>query len=108
MFLLVPAYPGCPGSKAVKRSLWSLIIRATFQNTSQFLLFSRYRHLLQTLLNLHTHSADSDCIISISLSCFHMLHVQGLRTDGFTDEWLSSTATADHIGKQCTFLELSF
>ena len=21
MFLLVPAYPGCPGSKAVKRSL---------------------------------------------------------------------------------------
>jgi len=23
MFLLVPAYPGCPGSKAVKRSLFS-------------------------------------------------------------------------------------
>ena len=22
MFLLVPAYPGCPGSKAVKRSLY--------------------------------------------------------------------------------------
>jgi len=26
MFLLVPAYPGCPGSKAVKRSLLSLYI----------------------------------------------------------------------------------
>jgi len=25
MFLLVPAYPGCPGSKAVKRSLLSAI-----------------------------------------------------------------------------------
>ena len=24
MFLLVPAYPGCPGSKAVKRSLFNL------------------------------------------------------------------------------------
>jgi len=27
MFLLVPAYPGCPGSKAVKRSLLLLISR---------------------------------------------------------------------------------
>ena len=26
MFLLVPAYPGCPGSKAVKRSLLSVSI----------------------------------------------------------------------------------
>jgi len=26
MFLLVPAYPGCPGSKAVKRSLVVLLI----------------------------------------------------------------------------------
>ena len=25
MFLLVPAYPGCPGSKAVKRSLLLLL-----------------------------------------------------------------------------------
>jgi len=26
MFLLVPAYPGCPGSKAVKRSLLLLLL----------------------------------------------------------------------------------
>ena len=26
MFLLVPAYPGCPGSKAVKRSLLLFIM----------------------------------------------------------------------------------
>jgi len=26
MFLLVPAYPGCPGSKAVKRSLLLLLV----------------------------------------------------------------------------------
>ena len=30
MFLLVPAYPGCPGSKAVKRSLLLLLMRVTF------------------------------------------------------------------------------
>jgi len=28
MFLLVPAYPGCPGSKAVKRSLLLLLYTA--------------------------------------------------------------------------------
>jgi len=28
MFLLVPAYPGCPGSKAVKRSLLLLLYPA--------------------------------------------------------------------------------
>ena len=28
MFLLVPAYPGCPGSKAVKRSLYVMEIKA--------------------------------------------------------------------------------
>ena len=35
MFLLVPAYPGCPGSKAVKRSLLLLLLllnRPTGQN----------------------------------------------------------------------------
>jgi len=26
MFILVPAYPGCPGSKAVKRSLLLLLL----------------------------------------------------------------------------------
>ena len=26
MFLLVPAYPGCPGSKAVKRSLFVVVV----------------------------------------------------------------------------------
>ena len=26
MFLLVPAYPGCPGSKAVKRSLLFVVV----------------------------------------------------------------------------------
>jgi len=30
MFLLVPAYPGCPGSKAVKRSLLSLLLFINF------------------------------------------------------------------------------
>jgi len=30
MFLLVPAYPGCPGSKAVKRSLLLLLLSGEF------------------------------------------------------------------------------
>ena len=30
MFLLVPAYPGCPGSKAVKRSLLLFISKLVF------------------------------------------------------------------------------
>jgi len=30
MFLLAPAYPGCPGSKAVKRSLLLLLIPRKF------------------------------------------------------------------------------
>ena len=32
MFLLVPAYPGCPGSKAVKRSLLLLLLYILFEN----------------------------------------------------------------------------
>jgi len=39
MFLLVPAYPGCPGSKAVKRSLLLL------------------QHNIQNMLNLQTCNA---------------------------------------------------
>jgi len=32
MFLLVPAYPGCPGSKAVKRSLLLLLLLTVRKN----------------------------------------------------------------------------
>ena len=32
MFLLVPAYPGCPGSKAVKRSLLLLLYVVSFDS----------------------------------------------------------------------------
>ena len=38
MFLLVPAYPGCPGSKAVKRSLLLLLL---------LLLTGSYSHITQ-------------------------------------------------------------
>ena len=30
MFLLVPAYPGCPGSKAVKRSVVVVVVSQEF------------------------------------------------------------------------------
>ena len=59
MFLLVPAYPGCPGSKAVKRSLCCCCCRArsmlTFPAaghhrplTGTKLYCWRQRHMLQT------------------------------------------------------------
>ena len=35
MFLLVPAYPGCPGSKAVKRSLLLLLCGTTRVSQNQ-------------------------------------------------------------------------
>jgi len=39
MFLLVPAYPGCPGSKAVKRSLLSasVFLREVCRRSMNFL-----------------------------------------------------------------------
>ena len=33
MFPLVPAYPGCPGSKAVKRSLLLLLLMQPVEDT---------------------------------------------------------------------------
>jgi len=42
MFLLVPAYPGCPGSKAVKRSLLLLLlllVRYDFNRLAVYLSF---------------------------------------------------------------------
>ena len=39
MFLLVPAYPGCPGSKAVKRSLLLLLLMVDSVAFSAFTLF---------------------------------------------------------------------
>ena len=42
MFLLVPAYPGCPGSKAVKRSL-SLLPKVIAWSSSEILL-EAYQH----------------------------------------------------------------
>ena len=39
MFLLVPAYPGCPGSKAVKRSLllaWLLFLQCSHKKAFPF------------------------------------------------------------------------
>jgi len=41
MFLLVPAYPGCPGSKAVKRSLlcWHCLQLSTYQHVIVYTAF---------------------------------------------------------------------
>jgi len=51
MFLLVPAYPGCPGSKAVKRSLlWCL---GTYGSSVGSLFnFARWLFFLDMLLFL--------------------------------------------------------
>ena len=41
MFLLVPAYPGCPGSKAVKRSLLSSLLYVSSASSALTLLVGR-------------------------------------------------------------------
>ena len=41
MFLLVPAYPGCPGSKAVKRSLLLLLLLWMCRMRSSFTMSAR-------------------------------------------------------------------
>jgi len=49
MFLLVPAYPGCPGSKAVKRSLFSHYL--AWKIIQRPLKFSHYKTIQQALHN---------------------------------------------------------
>jgi len=39
VFLLVPAYPGCPGTKAVKRWLFCVVVNADFGSLSEMLDF---------------------------------------------------------------------
>jgi len=44
MFLLVPAYPGCPGSKAVKRSLLLLLLLMIGDSGIDFPIFTIVIH----------------------------------------------------------------
>ena len=89
MFLLVPAYPGCPGSKAVKRSLLLLLLLNS--SKTEFLLIGLSKQLAKinnSLLNT-THSARnlgfifdepltfSDQISSVFKSCY--FHIRQLR-----------------------------
>ena len=52
MFLLVPAYPGCPGSKAVKRSLLLLLSRIRQTNFYFVYIFLFQFFLLPNFLKL--------------------------------------------------------
>jgi len=61
MFLLVPAYPGCPGSKAIKRSLLGLqlskndtlmVLRVLIQATFLLLFHSCYAVQNSTIVGL--------------------------------------------------------
>jgi len=62
-FLLVPAYPGCPGSKAVKRSLYERtehiwgFCKNVLQN-SAVIICTRYRMLVLTLSRLVYYWSD--------------------------------------------------
>jgi len=59
MFLLVPAYPGCPGSKAVKRSL--LLLLLLYFTTGHFHTCTLQRMSPISLLILG--SLFSDCVV---------------------------------------------
>ena len=63
MFLLVPAYPGCPGSKAVKRSLLLLLLYVS--------ILYRFRDIASYLSEVadfdppHLHSAPPQGVIPV-------------------------------------------
>jgi len=61
MFLLVPAYLGCPGSKAIKRSLLVLLLTAIF--TKDSLIFSVFLLILfmAKFLRLHFVAFNVQC-----------------------------------------------
>ena len=51
MFILVPAYPGCPGSKAVKRSLLLLLLslNVPVRQKVQVLLWTQSKQLVDSM-----------------------------------------------------------
>jgi len=70
MFLLVPAYPGCPGSKAVKRSLLLLLFTNSYNKMQlhpihgsiSHMAHTRYKSYLQyTAANITTTILQPQC-----------------------------------------------
>ena len=53
MFLLVPAYPGCPGSKAVKRSSLLLLLSVTYKKLQYYPTVSIINSLCARSVNLY-------------------------------------------------------
>ena len=80
MFLLVPAYPGCPGSKAVKRSLLLLLL-TTFPlfNSDLSKRNGRLLPLSKELVIIGHHLLHSwrqnILIITHKLYCFHFYRI---------------------------------
>ena len=58
MFLLVPAYPGCPGSKAVKRSLLLLLLLLLIKNCGAGILLQQQPKLYLTVEKLGQSATD--------------------------------------------------
>ena len=66
MFLLVPAYPGCPGSKAVKRSLLLL----------QFFAFIVFVLFCRSIVLYLVYFFIFAFFLCFSYSCIHLRYVQ--------------------------------
>jgi len=64
MFLLVPAYPGCPGSKAVKRSLLLLVVVIKRNNVSQT--SAKFRKVQNQQPPFYGHYAGQSALAGIS------------------------------------------
>ena len=60
MFLLVPAYPGCPGSKAVKRSL--LLLLFLNHHTRESRLKSTCTYVLSRFHDIQADFDEQNCI----------------------------------------------
>ena len=64
MFLLVPAYPGCPGSKAVKRSLLLLLLYSIFRFYGTRLIFLTFGFISAKLTDLPGRTCPEDLFYS--------------------------------------------
>ena len=90
MFLLVPAYPGCPGSKAVKRSLLLLLSRQLNRNGLRGLLTlcsmtsversttDKLFHVTDPVTANARHHTLSLCVEQTAGSCWLITEVDGL------------------------------
>ena len=102
MFLLVPAYPGCPGSKAVKRSLLLLLLYGVVSSVLNMMnsvnCRELYPDLQSNLAEFRQHLIDSTADMAPlrvwQLQGTHMWHPPVISAASVYHWWKRSNATS--------------